>query len=53
MLDLGGKRLCNPCGPQAFEEALLLLFELAVVLSHEGLDFTCHGKELFPLLLIV
>ena len=35
-----------------FDEALLLLFELTVVLSHEGLDFTCHGEELFPLLLI-
>jgi hypothetical protein len=31
---------------------LLFLLELAVVLSHESFDFTGHGEEFFPLLLI-
>src|SRR5260370_6446742 len=53
MLDLGSKpAYAIQAGGHALKATLLLLLELAVVLSHEGLDFTCHGEELFPLLLI-
>jgi hypothetical protein len=53
MLDFGGKLASAiQAGCQGFEAALLLLLELAVVLSHEGFDFTRHGEQFFPLLLI-
>ena len=53
MLDLGGKLTsANHAKLPKIEAALLLLLELAVVLSHESFDFTRHGEQLFPLLLI-
>jgi hypothetical protein len=53
MLELGGEPVSAiQADWQGFEAALLLLLELALVLSHEGFDFTCHGEEFFPLLLI-